>query len=181
MRWEGLFADMESQLAAAEAQGVADEVAELTRAERSRVELADRLRAASQPESPPVTLAVRSGDVVSGRVVDAATAWVLVVDGPREHLVPLGAVVRISGLASTAAPPVGSALRRLGLGHALRAVARDRSVVRLTVGTDRLEGRIDAVGADHLDLTTARGESGRRPTGESHTVPFAGLDLVTSL
>src|SRR5665647_2944298 len=45
MRWAALFADMELQLDAADARGRDQTVADLTRAERASVRLADRVRA----------------------------------------------------------------------------------------------------------------------------------------
>ncbi|WP_149202606.1 hypothetical protein [Actinotalea subterranea] len=174
MRWDALFADMEMQLAAASAQDVALEVADRTRTERASVLLADRLRAARGE----VVLTLRSG-VVAGRVVDVGPAWVLLVDGAREHLVPLASVVTVAGLPHAAAPQERSALRRLGLGHALRAVARDRSLVRLVTVGGAVLGRIDAVGADHLDVTPAYEDSGR-PTGETRALTFAGIDVISA-
>ena len=46
MRWEGLFADLEGQLAAEQRRERDDEVAERTRRERALVTLASRLAAA---------------------------------------------------------------------------------------------------------------------------------------
>ena len=175
MRWDALFADMEAQLAAVAAQDLDAEVADRTRTERARVLLTDRLRAV---QGDRVQLHLRSGTVL-GVVQDVGAAWVLLVDAAREHLVPLTAILAVSGLrgADVEEP---SALRRLGLGHALRAVARDRSLVRVTTGAGTHLGRVDAVGAYHLDLALAYPDSGR-PTGETRTVAFAGLDLVSSV
>ena len=175
VRWDALFGDLEAQLGAATAQDRAHEVAELTRAERATVLLADRLRAS---HGDGVTVAVRSGARVHGVLVDVGAAWLLVADARREHLVPLAAVVSVTGLRDGAAPPEASALRRLGLGHVLREIARDRSVVRVVTLAATAQGRIDAVGADHLDLAVALDDSGR-PTGARQAITFAGLDLVS--
>ena len=175
MRWEALFADMESQLQAAQSQGRARDVAELTRAERASVHLVDRLRAAVGSE---VRLATRSG-AVRGTLREVGMAWVLVEDG-RERLVPLPAVTTVGGLGDVSAPPAGTVVRRLGLGHALRAVARDRGVVQVTMAGTQLTGRIEAVGGDHLDLALVHPDSAR-PTGGCEVVPFAALDLVSSV
>ena len=59
------------------------------------------------------------------------------------------AVIELSGGAREALSPS----ERLGLASVVRAWARQRSVVRvLRVGAGPLDGTIDAVGADHLDL-----------------------------
>ena len=175
MRWEALFADMESQLDVAQSQSRARDVAELTRAERASVHLVDRLRAAVGCD---VRLSTRSG-AVHGTLREVGTAWVLVDDG-REHLVPLSAVGSVEGLGDAAAPPAGVVVRRLGLGHALRAIARDRGVVQMTAVGRQITGRIEAVGGDHVDLALVHPDSAR-PTGEREVVAFAALDLVSSV
>jgi hypothetical protein len=175
MRWGPLFADLELQLEAAGALARQGEVAELTRAERSTVLVADRLQAAV---GRPVRLTLRTLQV-DGTITDVGSTWALLAEGAREHLVPLTSVVLASGVPRAASSP-GPALRRLGLGHALRAVARDRSLVRAVTGGPVLLGRVDGVGADHLDLALAFEDSGR-PTGERSVLPFAALELLTRL
>ncbi len=175
VRWEALFTDLELQLDAARARGLADEVAELTRAERAGVGLAARVRA----QRGPLELGLRHGEPVRGDVLDAAETWVLLGDGRREHLVPMSAVAWVDGLSAGAAPPAGPVLRRLGLGHALRAVARDRAVVVARAGTAALLGRVDGVASDHLDLGLAAPDT-LRPTGRRRVVPFPALDVLST-
>ena len=175
MRWDALFGDLELQLEAAQAQSQKRDVADLTRAERASVRLLDRLRAAVGRE---VRITLRSGSV-AGALSDVGTGWVLVHD-TRERLVPLAAITSIEGLGAASAPEPSVVVRRLGLGHALRAIARDRSVVQLAAGAGLLTGRIDAVGADHVDLALVHPDSAR-PTGELAVVPFGNLDLVSSV
>lgn len=80
---------------------------------------------------------------------------------------------RSTGSSRTAAPAPGAVESRLGLGHALRALARDRAVVRVRAGEADLTGRIERVGADHLDLADVDG--GRRG---GWAVAFATLRVV---
>lgn len=176
VRWETLFADLEARLDAAQAQERLADVAERTRAERAAVLLADRWRAATGAE---LTLRLRGGEAVRGEVVDAAASWVL-LRGARQHLVPAAAVVTVAGLPPAVAAPAGTVARRLGLGHALRAVARDRSVVHVVTVGGAVDGRVDAVGADHVDVALAYADSGR-PTGAVVTVPFDALDVVSGV
>jgi hypothetical protein len=173
MRWEALFADMEAQLAAGRLADVRADVAELARAERAAVTLAARLRASV---GRPVRVRVGGPDVVEGVVLDAAAQWLLLATSPvRRALVPADAVVAVDGLAAHAAPEAGAVESRLGLGHALRALARDRvAVVVRTAGHD-LTGRIERVGADHLDLAEAGGTA-----RGAWAVPFASLRAVQS-
>ena len=175
MRWEALFADMEAQLDAAAAADLAAEVADLTRAERATVGLLDRLRAA---QGANVAILVVGGDTVAGILLDVAGQWVLVGDGSRRALVPLSAVVAVRGLSIRSAPAAGEVARRLGLGSALRALSRDRVTVRIRADGAELAGRIERVGADHLDVVPEADDARVGPPGWA--VPFAALRVVRS-
>jgi hypothetical protein len=163
VRWERLFDDLEAQLDAAAEAELAGEVAERTRHERAQLTLADRLVAWV---GEPVTLDLLGGASVAGRLDQAAQQWVVVVDGPLPALVPMTAVVAVGGLGRPAsAADRDTVLRRLSLPTALRAVARDRSPVRVELVDGRvLTGTVDAVGADHLDLAEHPVDEPRRPT-----------------
>ncbi len=175
VRWQLLFADLESQLATARAQEALAAVPDLVRAERATIRLADRVRA-----SVGSRLLVHLGDVagerdtvVGGLLADASPEWLLLAGpGSRQSLVPLGAVQALGGLASHAAPDQGPVRSRLGLPHVLRALARDRVEVQVCTAARCLVGRLDRVGADQLDVTPA--------TGASWTVPLAALKVVRS-
>lgn len=177
MRWESLFADVEAQLAAVERAEIDAEVAERTRAEWSRVRLADRLRAAA---GSPVQLLLTGGHHVRGVCADVALEWVVVRDGAAQVLVPLHAVASVTGLIASVAPPAPEVLRRLGLAHALRAVMRDRSTVRVLTSGAVLTGTVDRVGGDHLDLAEHPSDEPRRAASvrQVSTVPFTALQAV---
>jgi len=177
MRWEALFADMEAQLAAAEAAEVAVQVADLTRAERATVTLDGRLRAAVGLR---VTVRVRGGDLVPGTVLDVARQWVLIGEASRRALVPTAALDAVMGLPPTSQPDEGVVARRLGLGHALRALARDRAAVRVTTDGGQVVGRVERVGADHVDLTVADDPVAARSRDGLWSVPFASVQVVRS-
>jgi len=175
MRWQALFADLELQLDAAQARDRLDEVPELTRAERAGVALVARLRA---HEKGDVVVTVRGGESRRGVIAEVGTQWVLLADGPREHLVPLDAVALVAGLGTVAAPAPGLVVSRLRLGHALRVLARDRSVVRVLTTAGTVVGRVDAVGTDHVDVALVRPDDDR-PTGVRYAVASSAL-LVLS-
>lgn len=159
MRWEALFDDLEAQLASQQVADLRSEVAERSRAELSAVQLADRLRA---HHGRPLTIRLRDGSRVHGRCRDVAVEWISLTDGPAQVLVPLTAVTTVAGLSRAVAQPAGVVLRRLGLPHALRALARDRSAVRLRTDGGEVTGTIDRVGADHVDVAEhAVGETRR--------------------
>lgn len=171
-RWDQLFADLEAQLAAGRADEARWDVAELTRAERSRVSLADRLRAAAGTRLRIVT---GHDESLEGVVVEAAEQWVLLGLGAgRQAVVPLSAVRTVEGLGVRVAPPAGRAESALGLGHVLRALARDRVVVSVRTAAGAHTGRLDRVGADHVDLAL------ESPAGRAVVVPFAALLAVVS-
>jgi len=181
MRWEGLFDDLEGQLAAEERRELDDEVAERTRRERALVTLEARLAAAA---GSGIRLRLVDGTRVDGVLDDRGRDWVLVRTdrGGRDLLVPLASVVTLSALHREAGDP-GTA-RRFGLGYALRALARDRATVAVTLagGCPALVGTIDAVGADHLDLAEhPEGVPRRRENVTAvTTVPFGALVSVES-
>lgn len=156
MRWTDLFDDLEAQLAAQEAAQVQGEVAEHTRAVLGRVSLSERFLA---DVGASVRLGLRGGLVVEGVLTDVASDWLVLQEErtarPRELLIVTASVLSVSGLSgrSDAGRP-GRVQRSLDLRQALRALSRDRALVRahdldggLTLGT------IDRVGADHLDLS----------------------------
>ncbi len=159
MRWHSLFEDLEAQLEREEIAGLHAEVAERVRAERATVGLADRLLVHLGSQ---LALTLPRG-TVSGVVTDVAPQWVLLREDRTPVLVPAAAVVAAHGLARAVAPEPGTVLRRLGLGHALRALARDRAPVTVHAGRERLTGTIDRVGADHLDLALHPAGEPRRP------------------
>jgi hypothetical protein len=178
MRWEQLFADLEAQWEAEQRRDLDAEVADRTRRERASVGLYERLAAGVGQE---VRAALRGGPVVVGEVVDVGSGWVLLHAASGPVLVPLVALVAVSGLSARAG---GSAVgRRFGLGYALRGLSRDRAVVEvLDVAGGRVTGTIDAVGSDCFDLSEHPVDQPRRPenvTGR-RLVPFAAVVSVTA-
>lgn len=145
-----MFGDLEGQLSAAESAAFEAGVRELQEAERATVGLAARLAAS---RGVRVVVALRDGSEATGTVTDASSTWLLLSDGPREHLVPLGAVSAIAG-ASNVADSLGAVASSLGLGHALRALARERAEVIVSADGARWRGIVARVGKDHLDLRT---------------------------
>lgn len=171
-RWEQLFADLEAQLAAGREQDARWDVAELTRAERSRVRLVDRLRASVGSRVRVVT---GGGDAVDGVLVEAAAEWLLVDLGVgRRAVVPTAAVHVIEGVGPHVAPPATRTESALGLGHVLRALARDRVVATVRTAAVTLVGRLERVGADHVDVVL------ETPAPRVAVVPFSAVLAVVS-
>lgn len=153
MRWNDLFADLEAQLSAAQDAQFQADVSDLTRSERASIDLAQRLLTA---RGQSVVLTLRDGEVVRGVLVDAAAQWLLLGTSGPQTLVPMRAVALFAGL-----PPrtshVTEVERRLGIGHALRALARDRARVIVDYGAGQVTGLIAVVGADYVEVSTSVG------------------------
>lgn len=180
MRWEELFSDLEAQLEQAEAAELAGEVADRTRRELARIRLGDRLRSAEGM----LTCQLLGAGQVAGRPLDVGPDWLLLADpAGRELLVCLSAVLAVTGLGTHAAEPEteGMVAGRLRLGHALRAIARDRATVTCVLGDGSVvTGTIDRVGADFVDLAEHDVDQPRRPGAvrAGRAIAFEGLALV---
>ena len=186
MRWDDLFEDLGAQLELLERQERAAEVAAHTRSERGNVHLVDRFVAAL---GAPLRVRVRGYGWLEAVLRDVGTDWLLLEQGgqgspSRDLIVPTAAVLAAEGLTHRADDGEGVGSRRFGLRHALRAVSRDRAVVRLhDVDGDHVTGTLDRVLADHCDLTRHADDEPRRPgrTRGVLSVPYAALALVRRL
>jgi len=184
VRWEGVFADLEGQLAAQSRRELDSEVAERTRRERALVDLGARLSAST---GASISVELIGGLRLEGALADHGDGWLLLggpgarSGAPREVLVSLRALVWLAGLSPAAED--GRPARRFGLGYALRALARDRATVGLRLlGGGELVGTVDVVGADHLVLAEhPEGEPRRRENVRRLvTVPVTALLAVES-
>lgn len=179
MRWDDLFADLQAQ---AEALLIAErdaEVAELTRLETSRLQLAGRFRASL---GAPVRVRCLGGMVLTGRLSAVGGGWLLVEeDAGREAFLATAAVVSVAGLGRLAGGQ-GTALDAgLGIGRALRGLARDRSVLRAClIDSTVIDGTLDRVGSDYVEFAVhAAGEPRRRAeVREVLVVPISALAVL---
>lgn len=147
---------------------------ELADAERASVTLSARLAGADGD----ITLALRGGSTITGLVLDSTRSWVLLRGSRDDSLIMLSAIV--------AAWPLGRSVARessvrggVGVGHVLRELgARGVGVVIESDGGDH-RGVIDAVYADHVDVTlsgAALGYDGRdEQEGQTVSLALAGL------
>lgn len=124
--------------------------------------LVDRLRAAAGAR---IIVRVHGVGAVEGTLTEVGVEWLLLLEAPgREVLVPTGAVLSATGLGRASAAPgtAGRVFERLGLGSALRGIARDRSPVTLWL-TDgsTVTGLVDRVGADFVELSGSELEQRR--------------------
>ncbi|MDT4912702.1 MAG: hypothetical protein QOC66_1830 [Pseudonocardiales bacterium] len=181
MRWAALFADLEAQAAVLEQAERAAEVDERTRGEVGALRLRDRARAAI---GTPVRVRATGGVTAAGELLRVGPDWLLVDEGGgRELVVATAHLLSLRGLGRYSAVPntEGVVESRLGLRHALRGIARDRSAVRvhLTDGST-VDATIDRVGADFLEVAThGAGEVRRRSdVRDVELIPLAAIGAV---
>jgi hypothetical protein len=180
MRWDQLFADLNAEFEAGLQAELEAEIAERARAEFSRIDLLDRLRAAT---GRSVTISVDGAGTLVATVGQVGAGWALLEAGGVEILLNAAAIVSVAGLSNGGAQalPSHSVESRLGLGFVLRGLARDRSriIAQLRDG-DALGGSVDRVGADAVDIAEhPPGESYRvSARGVVRSVPFAAISLV---
>ncbi|GAB3687304.1 hypothetical protein [Angustibacter aerolatus] len=176
MRWDDLFADLEAHATAASLAERSGQVDELTRAERSAVTLADRLR---QAQGRVLSVQLLGGAAVEGPLVETGESW-FVLGGAAPGLVPVHGVVAVRGLPHGGRSPAGVGHRR-SLASVLRVVARDRGPVRVhAVDGYTIEGTVDAVLEDHLQLAEHHLDVPRRAAAVRSVavVPLAALALL---
>lgn len=173
MRWDQLFADLEAQWEAEARRDLDSEVADRTRRERAAIGVYERLAVSVGAD---VRLLLRSGEVLTGSLADVGRDWLLLSADRRPVLVPLAALVAVSGIGERAG--TGGIGKRFELGFALRGLSRDRAVVALAdIAGAITTGTIDAVGADCFDLSEHAPDEPRRPeniTGR-RLVPFSAV------
>jgi len=178
VRWERLFGDLEAQYDAAADAEFSDEVADRSRREIALVLLADRLRSTEGT----VQVGIDGSEPVEGSVTASGPDWVLLVsDAGVETLVPLAAIVWVRGLTPHAEAERSAVAARLGLGFALRGLARDRAEMTVTNRTgERFTGTIDRVGADFVDFAEhPLGEPRRAGAVQSiRAIPFSALSAL---
>lgn len=161
MRWSALFADLESQLAAAGQAGLEAEAAERTRSEYADLTLVGRLGGQLGR-----TLDVRAAGIgFSGILRHIGRGWILLEEEAGQALISLAGVAWIGGL-DRYALSAGARRSALGLGSALRGLSRERAdvAVYLDGAADAgqvLRGRLERVGGDFFELSAARADGHR--------------------
>ena len=134
----------------------------------------------------PLGVTVTGAGVVHGLLVDTGPDWLLLTEtGVREVLVPLAAVLGVTGLGAWSSAPgsEGEVGRRLDLRWALRGLARDRAGMAVVLRDGAtVTGTLDRVGADHVDLAEHAPGEARRPgqVRQVRVVPLAALGLLRS-
>lgn len=183
MRWDALFNDMEGQFAEADRLTLDAEINERTRAEMVNLEFADRLRGALGCR---LGVYLMCGESIRGALSHAGADALVLDQDQHQILIPYPAVARYVGLGRLSRAEASPVRRAIGLAHSLRILARDRTeltvILANSAGSVRLEGVIDRVGRDYIDLAAVTpGEARRRhQVSQVSTIPFAALAAVRS-
>jgi len=179
VRWEWLFSDLEAQAEADDRASFEAEVGDLVRAEQGAIRLRDRLRAHVGCD---LALHLRRGGTVEGGLLDVGADWVLLRGVAADVLLPLAAVVAVSGLSRSALSDEARPARALRLSVVLRGLAADRAPVAVELaGGLTLTGTVDRVGADHLDLAVHALDEPRRQGSVTgvRTLATAAIERLT--
>lgn len=170
MHWDGLFEDLEGQLASEWDAERAALDAESERLRISRIDMRARLRTLTAAEAS-ITLELPAGRLLVGRILEIGSDWLAMSPNPGRGtaLIPLAAVrgIRMDHgmlLASLdPAVPASELRERMTLGFVLRDLARRRVPVTIeALDGSRRHGTIDRAGADHFDLAAHDPGSSRR-------------------
>ena len=146
-RFDALLAGIVAEAEASDAAALDADIADVERAARAETHVLDRLRAQQH-----LTVELAGGALVSGMVATVGRDVVVIAAEDGDGAVP------VWGIAAIVNPGQGtrlaqSASERLGLASVARAWARQRCVVRvMRIGAAPLDGTVDAVGVDHLEL-----------------------------
>lgn len=178
MRWTRLFDDLESQLIRLEQAERAADVADQVRSERGHIALLEVLAA-----DVGRTVAVQAQGVgaLTGVLREVGQDWCMLESATagssrqRAVLLPAASLQSVTGLSGFADQREGASRRRFGIRSALRALGRDRAMVRvyLTAG-GAVQGTIDRVGLDHFDVADHPDDAPRRASEVRgvHAVPL---------
>jgi hypothetical protein len=183
MRWQQLFDDLQGQFEEQEAAADRAEWSSRARAEIGSVALVERLRGAL---GLALSLHCRGAGRVAGRLVEVGPDFVLLEDEQaRPALVAQAAIQAVSGLVRRTAVPeeAGPVRGRLDLRRALRALARDRVAIHVTLDDGLvLSGTVDRVGADYLELAEHPTDQPRRSEAVAgvRAVVIGSIALVRS-
>lgn len=181
MRWQALFEDLEAQLDAAQRADEEMEIADRVRREQGSVVLADRLRGQI---GMILRVECSGGEFFRGELTLVGSEWVVLECAPAEMIIPLAAVRAIEGLGRGVVLERSHVQGSLGLTSALRSLARDRAfvVVHRVEGGARIEGTIDRVGRDFIEVAAVLQGEFRRSTSVSgvYAVPFSAIAAVSS-
>lgn len=189
MRWEQLFADLDSRFAD---WADAELMAELPDRERQAAGSVTMVQRCAGAIGRSITVRTRGGRAHTGELREVGPDWLLLASAAEgETIVASAAVVTLDGLTSATGMPLTVVASRFDLRLALRGIARDRAPVTIGVmgargdqgGTADLSGTLDRVGSDFLEVALHPAWEPRRASSVRSVVllPLAAVDSVRSV
>lgn len=179
MRWNDLFADLESQLEFGQWEAVEQDAAELTRGMWAELTLMDRLRAALGRE---IRVLLRDGRHLNLLLHSVGPTWIGGADDAGALLMPREAILSVGGGLRRASVPRRPLQAGPKMASVYRMLARRREAIQIDGrhGLTLAEGTIDRVGRDHLDLALHARDEFRRDGALRgfRIVPFDAIQLV---
>ncbi len=178
MRWTRLFDDLEAQLISLERAERAADVADRVRSERGQITL---LQAMAADCGRTVAVEAQGVGSLKGVLREVGHDWCMLESTTagsarqRAVLVPATSLQSVTGLSGFADQHEGASRRRFGIRSALRALGRDRAMVRVYLtGGGNVQGTIDRIGQDHFDVADHPDDAPRRAAvvRAVHTVPL---------
>lgn len=162
MRWESLFADLESQLQAQLAEDLRAEIAESVRVEQARQTLAERLLTC---QGRPLSLRLAGGEELTARLGPVGNDYLCLEESATRWL------IRAAAVQTVALPPKPSAhsetvkLAAARFAAVLRALLRDRNPVQVHGIDGQLlgEGTLLQAAQDFIVLGTHARDEYARP------------------
>ncbi|MGB3187307.1 MAG: hypothetical protein WBB15_15745 [Ornithinimicrobium sp.] len=181
MRWTRLFDDLEAQLLRLEQAEREAEIAEVTRSERGRVSLIEALAADLGRGLRVEAMGIGR---IQGDLSEVGNNWCMLemaMQGParrRSVLLAVSAIQTVAGLSGSVDQREGVSARRFDMRSALRALARDRAMVRIHLASgSTVSGTLDRVGRDHIEVADHPEDAPRRASAvrQVHSVPLWAL------
>jgi len=178
MRWTRLFDDLEAQLIRLEQAERAADVSDRVRSERGHITL---LEALAVDCGRTVTMEAQGIGSLRGVLREVGKDWCILESTTagsarqRAILLPATSLQSVTGLSGFADQRESASRRRFGVRSALRALARDRAMVRVYLtGGGNVQGTIDRIGQDHFDVADHPDDAPRRvaEVRAVHTVPL---------
>lgn len=181
MRWTALFEDLEAQLDGALRLENEAEIADRVRREQSGVTLEDRLRGQL---GLILKIGTFGGEIFQNQLTHVGAEWLVLSGHATETMVPLRAIRFVHGMGRNVTSEKSQVQKALGLASALRTLAKDRAPVTIhsVDGGPKLEGVLDRVGRDFVEIAAVLPGEARRPGSVTavYAVPFAGIAAISS-
>lgn len=153
MRWEELLDQLEGQWVELNRESRAEEIADLQEAEAATLTLASRFLGA---HGQVLTLKLRQGDEVTGKVLQVGMDWILLDVIGRQTLIPFHGIALIYRLSPGGGELKGIA-RRISAQYIIREFARRNVLAHITYVGGSVQGHIVSAARDHLDISAQGG------------------------